>query len=123
MLRIFLTMGLFCLIATSTVQAQIGIPTIQPTGSRTSSLQDVLVNNLRATLPEQKEFLRRVQLEVTRGTIDRKLVLAVMRYAQRRHSTFPFPFFERAMRFQASKQGVDLPNMFQILSTRSPTSR
>jgi len=43
------------------------------------------------------------------GELDQARVLAFERYAIRRNPEFPFPFFERAMRFEADRTGVVLP--------------
>jgi hypothetical protein len=50
-----------------------------------------------------------------------KLVVAIERYAIRRNPQFPFPFFERAMRIEAAKRGVTLPESRQFATTKSPT--
>lgn len=109
-----------CWLTSQSVQAQVTPPTPPESGTQIASLEDYLVNSLRATLPEQRTFIKLVEQKVENGELERKLVLAVLKYAHRRHSRFPFPFFERAMRIQAAKQDVTLPATFTIRSSRAP---
>ena len=90
---------------------------------RTTTLRDQLINRLRATSEEQREYLAMVVEKVEKGELELKLVIAVERYAMRRKPAFPFPFFERALRYEAHKQGVALPSYHHFLSTASPVSR
>lgn len=91
----------------SSLDAQVLPPTLQPV----ATLQDQLVNRLRATTPERRAFIGEVLKKVDEGKLDRKLVLAVQRYAVRKNPQFPFPYFERAIRFLAEKRGVSLPQV------------
>lgn len=109
--------------ATATCQAQIIAPPSASGGTRVATLQEVLVANLRATRSEQQEFLRRVDRAVTGQKIDASLVMAIMRYSQRRNPPYPFPYFERAMRYEASKRGLHLPAVAVIASTAMPGPR
>lgn len=94
--------------------AQIAIPSTveQPV----ATLADQLINRLRATTGEQQQFVRDVVGRTERGQLDPALVLAVQRYAIRRRSDFPFPFFERALRFEAAKRGVNIPAVRRIVA-------
>lgn len=85
--------------------------------SSVASLEEQLINRLRATTDQQKGFLRRVSVLVREGKLEQRLVVAVYRYSLKRNSVFPFPFFERAMRFEARKRGVDLPPVQLIAVT------
>ena len=120
MQRVLLVAAALWLMGNGLAEAQIIPSTSENLGSRTSTLQDTLVNNLHATLPEQRQFLQVVRTKVDEGKLELRLVLAVMRYSQRRHNQFPFPYFERAMRYQAAKEGVSLPASFTFLSSRGP---
>lgn len=119
MIRMIQTAIFAALIFGGTSQAQIGSFRSQSGGTKVPTLNEMLVNNLRATLPEQQEFLRNVVQKTEQGKLESGLVLAVMRYSQRRNERFPFPFFERAIRYQASKQGVALPSVATIVSSRT----
>jgi hypothetical protein len=112
MYRVLLALGLSFLVAEA-AQAQL-VPSAPPTGTQIAELDDYLINKLRATLPEQKTFIKLVVKKVDDGKLDQKVVFAMQRYAQRRHARFPFPFFERAIRFQAGRVGVSLPTSFRI---------
>lgn len=109
--------------ATATCRAQMIVPPAASGGTRVATLQEVLVTNLRATRSEQREFLRRVERAVAERRIDTPLVMAVMRYSQRRNPPYPFPYFERALRHEASKRGVHLPAVAAIASTAAPQRR
>jgi len=109
MLRIIISGVLLTLFCCQTSHAQIGTNQAQSGGTQVPTLNEILVNNLRATLTEQQAFIKKVVEKTEQGKLNSKLVIAVMRYSQRRNARFPFPFFERAMRYQASKQGVTLP--------------
>lgn len=111
---------LFCLLAGSSNSASAQLTTPRSFGDGESSvatLEEQLTNRLRATTDQQKGFLRRVSVLVEQGKLEQRLVVAVYRYALKRNSVFPFPFFERAMRFEAGKRGVDLPPVQLIAVT------
>lgn len=82
-----------------------------------ASLEEQLINRLRATTDQQKGFLRRVSVVVEEGKLEQRLVVAVYRYSLKRNPIYPFPFFERAMRFEARKRGVNLPPVQLIAVT------
>lgn len=123
MLRLLISAVFSLTILAATANAQIGPPSSPVGGTRVPTLQEVLVNNLRATLPEQQQFLNFVVQKSNDGKLDKGLVLALMRYSQRRNQQFPFPYFERAMRQQAAKRGVTLPAVATIVSSRGFSSR
>jgi hypothetical protein len=88
--------------------------------NRTTSLQDQLNARLKATTDERKGFIRFVVQQVELEKLDIKLVVAIERYAMRRNPQFPFPFFERAIRIEAAKRGVTLPESRQFATSRFP---
>ncbi len=92
--------------------------TLSASIDRSASLEEQLVNRLRAFDEEKRSYLKMVVKKVGDGKLDRRLVYAVQRYAIRRNSEFPFPFFERALRFEAGKRGVSLPTVRQFVSTK-----
>jgi hypothetical protein len=83
-----------------------------------ATLEEQLINRLRATSLEQRSFLRFVVRQVREGRLQARLVVGIERYALRRKPSFPFPFFERALRFEAAKVGVALPSVRQFATTR-----
>lgn len=91
------------------VSAQAQIVSSRTITTPVATLSDQLVNRLRATTDERQSFVREVVRRTEIGELDRGLVLAVQRYAIRRNPEFPFPFFEKAIRFEAAKRGVSLP--------------
>ena len=117
-LRYFLFIATVTLAASA--QAQITQPrTLSASTDRFANLEEQLTNRLRAVSEEQQAYVRFVVKKVREGKLETRLVVAVERYAIRRNQHFPFPFFERAMRFEASKRRVALPSVQQFASTRS----
>ncbi len=96
------------------VAAQIVAP-VAPTSfelpDRTTTLRDQLVSRLRATTPSQQAFIAAVVAQVGQGRLDAGRIIAIERYARRRSGHFPFPTFERAVRFDAGRLGVALPSV------------
>jgi hypothetical protein len=72
------------------------------------SLEDQLKTGLKARRPEETEFLEDVARLVDTGKLPRKLVDSTFMWALRRGQAYPFPAFERALRLQADRLGVDL---------------
>ncbi|QDT05356.1 hypothetical protein K227x_37560 [Rubripirellula lacrimiformis] len=112
---------LLAITLSSIAEAQIVSPqTSYSTSDRFTRLSDQLVNRLRATRQEQRDYIALVVGKVKKGELDAELVVAIERYAIKRNSSFPMPFFERALRFEAAKRGVALPTVQQIASTATP---
>ncbi|TWU35180.1 hypothetical protein [Novipirellula artificiosorum] len=87
---------------------------------RYATLEDQLINRLHATTEQQRAYLRYVVKQVEAGKLELRLVVAVERYALRRNPRFPLPFFERAMKVQAAKEGVPLPALQTFVTTQVP---
>jgi hypothetical protein len=105
----------FTLLFASHASAQIVAPQASVTpGDPTGLLRDQLINRLHATREDQRDYLELVVRKVREGELEAKLVVAVQRYAIRRHDSFPFPFFERAMRYEAAKRRVALPTVDEL---------
>ncbi len=102
--------------------AQIAGPGVPTQGDAVASLEDQLINRLRATEEQQRGYIRRVTLLVREGKLEPRLVVAVYRYAVRRQPVYPFPYFERAMRFEAQKRGIRLPPV-QLVATTAGEAR
>ena len=90
---------------------------------RTTTLRDQLINRLRATTPSQQTFIRAVVAQVAVGRLDAGRVIAIERYARRRAGHYPFPTFERAVRFDANRLGVPLPSVELTRRSRVPIAR
>lgn len=86
-------------------------------GEGVATLQAQLTNRLRATTIQQQGFIHRVTEYVNVDRLPIGLVLAVQRYAIRKNPVYPFPYFERAMRFEAKKRGVYLPPVALVATT------
>ena len=83
---------------------------VAPTrGTQTATLEDQLINRLRATSEDRQAYIRIVVAKVDTGEFERGRVLALERYAIKKSPTFPFPYFERVMRAEAKRVGVYLP--------------
>tara|TARA_R110002049_G_scaffold27321_2_gene94134 strand:- start:294136 stop:294528 length:393 start_codon:yes stop_codon:yes gene_type:complete len=108
----------------STATAQITTPrVIGSSNIRIANLDEQLTNRLRAISVEQRNYIRYIIRQVELKKLDVKLIVAVERYALRKNPEFPFPFFERAIRFEASKRGVSLPTVKEFsasLDSRIP---
>lgn len=95
---------------TSPASAQITTPTNRSYGgTQTVSLEDQLINRLKATTEDRQAYIRLIAQRVDAGIIDKGRVLAFERYAIRKNPHFPFPFFERAMRAEANRLDIYLP--------------
>jgi hypothetical protein len=71
-------------------------------------LEDRLKTGLKARRPEEKAFLDDVARLVRAGELPVKLVDSTYLWALQRQQKFPYPLFERALRIQASRIGVEL---------------
>jgi hypothetical protein len=80
-------------------------------GDSTAKLYERLVNRLHATTQPQQDYLQEITKRVNQRKLDLRLVVAVERYAIRRDPHYPFPFFERALMYEAKKRGITLPSI------------
>lgn len=110
-----------CLGHGAEAQIPTGTTSTIATGDRYTTLEEQLINRLRASAEDQRNYLRFVVDQVERGRIDIKLVVGIERYAIRRNPSLPFPFFERAFRFQAARQGITVPPVRQFATARNLT--
>lgn len=92
-------------------------------GNQVASLPEILVNKLKATRVDQQAFIVAVSQQTEAGNFEKGFVLAAMRYAIEKNPRFPFPYFERVVRFEGNKRRITLPNVEIILSTRDPRRR
>lgn len=115
---ILLTLAI--LFGATAAPAQITVPRILTAeGDRYANLQEQLTNRLRATREDQQAYIRFVVDKVRKEELQQSLVVAIERYAMRRHREYPFPFFERALRYEAAKRGVALPPVQHFASTKA----
>lgn len=106
-------------ISKQTAQGQITAPRkLSASTDRYATLTEQLTNRLRAFDQEKRNYVMMVVKQVQEGKLDAKLVLAIQRFAIKRNPEFPFPFFERALRYEAGKRGVNLPTVRQYASTK-----
>ena len=112
--------GLAVLASASTSQAQLTTRRVMSaTDDKVASLDEQLINQLRATTEDRKAFIRMVVLLVDQERFEKGHLLAIQRYAMRRNPDFPFPYFERAMRFEAEKVGITLPPVQLLAGSKS----
>jgi len=78
------------------------------TVGKVTSLADRLKTGLKARRPEESEFLDQVAHLVRTGALPVKLVDSTYLWAIQRQQKHPYPLFERALRIQADRLGVDL---------------
>jgi outer membrane PBP1 activator LpoA protein len=82
------------LTATPVVVGQITSPRVLSSSRSTSAtLEEQLLNRLKATRDDQRAYIKHVVALTKTGKLEQKLVVAVERYALRRNSKYPFPFF------------------------------
>ena len=118
LIPIFIAMITVAAVAGS-ADAQVTEPrTLSATPPRVATLEEILVNKLRATRNDQKAYIKFLVRQVDNGKLEAKLVLAIGKKAIRRNRYYPFPYFERAMRFEANKREVFLPPVQQFATTK-----
>ncbi|TWU02302.1 hypothetical protein [Stieleria varia] len=111
----------FLLLAPQSAHAQLIPPPVQSTQSQQdANLEEFLTKRLRAVNDDQRTYVRTVIALINDKKLDLKLVLSIERYAQRKSSLFPLPFFERALKVEAGKRGVSVPTIREMVATRSP---
>jgi hypothetical protein len=88
-------------------------------GPKVATLEEVLINRLRATTEDRQHYIRLIVAKVDQGVFDRGRILAIERYAIGKNPQFPFPYFERAMRAEAERAGVHLPPV-RLLASSGP---
>lgn len=86
-------------------------------------LEEQLINRLRAVQPEQQAYVRYIVELVENRKLETRLVIALERYALRRNPHYPFPFFERALNFEARKRGLALRDLEHFQSTANAPPR
>lgn len=82
-----------------------------------ATLDEQLINRLRATTDVQADYIRQIVKLVDEKKLESRLVIAVERYALRRNPRYPFPYFERALRYESAKRGVILVPLRHYQST------
>jgi|GEM_PF-1096850 len=116
--------GFTAMASPSTCHAQLTTPRItSATDDKVATLEEQLINQLRATTDDRKAFIRLVIQYVNQEKFERRQLIAIQRYAMRRNPQFPFPYFERAMRFEAEKVGIDLPPVQLLAGSKSTQMR
>jgi len=81
----------------------------EPTAEETfASLETRLKKGLQARLPGENAFVDAVVEQVNAGRLPRKLVDSTYLWAVQRRQSYPFPCFQRALRIQAARLGLDL---------------
>ncbi|TWT56121.1 hypothetical protein [Allorhodopirellula solitaria] len=88
--------------------------------SPVATLEEQLINRLHATTTVQADYLRHVAKLVDQKKLEARLVIAIEKYALHRNPRYAFPYFERALRYEAAKRGVALPSMRHYQSTSDP---
>lgn len=79
-----------------------------PAVGKRTALEDRLKTGLRARRPEEFEFIEQVAQRVREGQLPGKLVDSTYLWAIQRQKKYPYPLFERALRIQADRLGIDL---------------
>ncbi len=72
-------------------------------------LVDQLKAGLKARKPSEHLFIERVGKLVEKRVLPVSMVLGIFSYARQKHSRYPFPYFQQALRIRAEKEfGVKL---------------
>ena len=84
-------------------------PSASPAGpvAGVADLQTQLQSGLRARLPQEFAFIRRVVAMVKADQLPLDLVMSAFQWA-RHKKPYPFPYFERALRTRAAKLGIKI---------------
>jgi hypothetical protein len=96
-----------------TVAALLGIPATVPGREpekprNRASLQEQLESGLRATRPDEKEWLAHVVDMVVEEELPLSLVNAVYKWAVQQRRAYPFPYFKRGLTELAKKRGIEI---------------
>ncbi len=87
-------------------------PALRPTvAAEVGDLKLQLEKGLRARRPQEFEFVEMVVTMVSDDTLPLDLVKRAFLWARKKATTvrYPFPYFERALRELATKQGIKIP--------------
>ena len=72
-------------------------------------LVDQLKAGLKARKPSEHLFIERVGKMLDERVLPGSMVLGIFYYARKKHSRYPFPYFQQALRIRAEKEfGVKL---------------
>ncbi len=116
-LKHFLACGLFVLSLTATAEAQITPPSrLSASPSKTASLEEYLVNRLRATTPDQQSYVREIVRLQEQGRLEKRLLIALERYSRRKSPFLPLVVFERALKIEAGKRRVAVPTLRDVVA-------
>ncbi|MBA61745.1 MAG: hypothetical protein CMJ76_05200 [Planctomycetaceae bacterium] len=64
---------------------------------------------LKARKPSEHLFIERIGKLVEKRVLPVSMVLGIFSYARKKHSRYPFPYFQQALRIRAEKEfGVKL---------------
>ncbi|TSA01188.1 MAG: hypothetical protein D4R77_14635 [Planctomycetaceae bacterium] len=86
----------------------LGVAAEHPGFSTTTTLEDRLSKGLRARLPSEFEFIKKVVVLVNQGVLPEKMVDKTFFWARRRQQIYPFPYFRAALLLQAQRIGLEL---------------
>ncbi|HAY79034.1 MAG TPA: hypothetical protein DCY79_04435 [Planctomycetaceae bacterium] len=73
-----------------------------------ADLKEQLEKGLRATQPGQVAFVNKIVQMVKQNRLPRRIVNASFNWARKRRPSYPFPFFERAIRTLAAREGINI---------------
>lgn len=95
----------------SQVRGQQGLPTnrAELNTRNVVDLEDQLKNGLRAVTPGQVRYIKTVVALVKNGRLPRAMVNLVYRWAIKRNSSVPLPYFQYALRVLAERRGIAVP--------------
>ena len=97
--------------AAATTLGQGDMSSPSPVAIDVLDLQQQLEKGLRVKRPEDLKFVKLVVTMVGNNTLPLPLVKSAFLWARKKALTtpYPFPYFERALRVLAAKQGITIP--------------
>jgi hypothetical protein len=103
--RVSLLLGVLCALPALSVRAQEPLP-----AGVEIDLQDQLEKGLKARLPQEFAYIRRVVDLVRTGQLPLCLVRGTFDYARKKHP-YPLQYFHRALTIRAAKRGISVESL------------
>ena len=107
-----LSFGSATAVCSATTTLEQGNASLRPSvAAEVGDLKQQLEKGLRARRPAELQFVELVVTMVGNDTLPLDLVKSTFLWARKKAKStrYPFPYFERALRVRAAKQGITIP--------------
>lgn len=104
----FISAAIFLGVALHLLPPSSWCPAESCSAAEVADLKEQLEKGLRATRPEQIEFIDKIVSLVAKEKLPRRIVNASFSWARKRRPSYPFPFFEQALRILAAREGIKI---------------